>query len=268
MASNWLETDLDANDLNIHIYRTGVGERPLILAHGITDNGLCWSRLARELSEDYDVIMFDARGHGLSSHAASYLPEDHVADLVTVIQKLNLKKPALLGHSMGALNGALLAAEYPSLLSCLLLEDPPWSQTPQSIMRDEDTWRQNLAVGRTRTLEDIMATGELENPQWDKSVFPAWAEAKRQVDPEVVSWINGGRSINGWRDAVSKITCPTLLITGDTDVRVAPESALEAQRLCTGLKHAHIENAGHSMRRDQFEAYLKVVKDFLAKHSA
>ena len=268
MATNWLETDVKANDLNLHLYRTGGDNPPLLLAHGITDNGLCWARLAQALAADYDVIMLDARGHGLSEHATSYLPEDHVSDLVAVIGQLGLTKPALLGHSMGALNGAVLAANYPDLLSCLLLEDPPWSQTPQSIVRDEDTWRKNLAVGRTRTLEDLMATGELENPEWDKSIFPAWAEAKRQVAPEVVSWLDGGRSLNGWREVVAKITCPTLLITGDTDVRVEPETAVEAQALCQSLEHAHIENAGHSIRRDQFKLYLNSVKSFLLKHYA
>ena len=266
MTTTWLETDLNVDSLNLHIYRTGGAKPPLILAHGITDNGLCWSRLTRALEADYDVIMLDARGHGLSSHAESYLPTDHVADVVAVIQKLNLAKPALLGHSMGAVNGALLAANYPDLLSCLLLEDPPWSQTPQSIVRDENTWRKTIAIERTRTLEDIMATGERENPRWDKSIFPAWAEAKRQVDPEVVTWLDEGRSLNTWREVVSKISCPTLLMTGDTDVRVNPETAAEAQRLAKGLEHTHIENAGHSIRRDQFETYLDVVKTFLTKH--
>lgn len=268
MAPTWLETDLQANDVTLHLYRTGGDKPPLMLAHGITDNGLCWARLAQALEADYDVIMLDARGHGLSSHAERYLPEDHVADMLAVIQSLNITKPALLGHSMGALNAAFLAASYPELLSCLLLEDPPWPQTPQSIVRDEDTWRKNLAVGRTRTLEDIMATGELENPGWDKSIFPAWAEAKRQVDPEVVSWLDGGKSLNGWRKVVPNLKCPTLLITGDTDVRVEPETAAEAQALCKRLELAPIENAGHSIRRDQFDAYLDAVKRFLSQHYA
>jgi len=36
--------------------------------------------------------------------------------------------------------------------------------------------------------------------------------------------------------------------------------------LCQSLEHVHIENAGHSIRRDQFEAYLEAVKAFLSTH--
>ena len=39
----WQEGELDANGVRIHYYRRGVG-RVLVLAHGMTDNGKCWSR--------------------------------------------------------------------------------------------------------------------------------------------------------------------------------------------------------------------------------
>ena len=38
---------------------------PLILALGITDNVLCWTRLAKSLELEYDIIIIDARGHGV-----------------------------------------------------------------------------------------------------------------------------------------------------------------------------------------------------------
>ena len=38
----------------------------MVLCHGVTDNGLCWTHLAQGLEKDYDLIMYDVRGHGLS----------------------------------------------------------------------------------------------------------------------------------------------------------------------------------------------------------
>ena len=266
MASMWQENQVDNNGVTLYSYRTGGDKPPVLLAHGITDSGLCWSRLARALETKYDLVMVDARGHGLSDRAETYLPQDHVADLMAVMKELCLVKPALIGHSMGAVNAAYLAASYPDALSCLVLEDPPWPDTPESIQRDEDAWRRTIAVERTRTLEDIMATGQLANPTWDEAEFPAWAEAKRQVAPGVVTWLDGGQSLNSWRKVIPKVTCPTLLITGDKDVRVTPDVAQEAQRLCPTLEVASIANAGHSVRRDQLEAYLKAVGHFLDRH--
>ena len=55
-----------ANGIRIHYWRTG-GDKPVLLvAHGSSDDGLCWTNLAKELEADYDIIMPDARGHGLS----------------------------------------------------------------------------------------------------------------------------------------------------------------------------------------------------------
>ena len=63
----WSAGTVKLKNLTIHYYRGGADSRdrpPIVLAHGITDNGMCWNRLASVLSEDYDVIAIDARGHG------------------------------------------------------------------------------------------------------------------------------------------------------------------------------------------------------------
>ncbi|TMF04127.1 MAG: alpha/beta fold hydrolase, partial [Chloroflexi bacterium] len=64
--SDWTSGDVNSNGIRIHYTRTRGHKPVLVLAHGATDSGLCWTRLARELESDYDVIMPDARGHGLS----------------------------------------------------------------------------------------------------------------------------------------------------------------------------------------------------------
>lgn len=261
----WQEGNVNANGVTLHYYQTATGKPPVLLLHGITDSGLCWSRLASALENDYSLTLLDARGHGLSATADSYLPEDHVADIAAVVEALGLQDLALLGHSMGAVNAAYYAATQPDGLHSLLLEDPPWPNEPQAIQRDEAQWQKNIRLEQSRNLEDIITAGQQDNPHWDTSLFPAWAEAKQQVRPEVVTWLDGGKTLNSWRDIVSQIRRPTLLITGDTDVRVTPEVAKEAQERCPMLEHRHIPNAGHSIRRDQFEAYLEVVRAFLAQ---
>ena len=63
----WQEGELDANGVRIHYYRRGVG-RALVLAHGMTDNGKCWSRLATVLEDRFDIVAYDARYHGPVSY--------------------------------------------------------------------------------------------------------------------------------------------------------------------------------------------------------
>ncbi len=56
----------DANGINIHYLRTGGSKPPLVLLHGLTGSGACWSPLARALEGEYDVMMPDARGRQCS----------------------------------------------------------------------------------------------------------------------------------------------------------------------------------------------------------
>src|ERR1700694_4237700 len=101
--ADWFSGDLAANGIKMHYYRTGGNKPPLVLSHGATDSGLCWTRLARALESDYDVILPDARGPGLSCGPPSGgASSDRAADLAGLIDALGLTRPAVGGHSMGA----------------------------------------------------------------------------------------------------------------------------------------------------------------------
>ncbi len=70
LPEHWSEGDVFANGIRHHYYRTG-GEKPaLLLLHGFNEYGLTWLRVAKELEQDYDIIMVDARGHGRSDGIA------------------------------------------------------------------------------------------------------------------------------------------------------------------------------------------------------
>ncbi|GAG66350.1 unnamed protein product [marine sediment metagenome] len=99
----WFDDYVKTNGIKIHYYRTGGDKPQVVLNHGVMDDGLCWTRVAIELETDYDVIMFDARGHGFSdSGEGDYSAESRVKDLAEAIQALGLEKPVVGGHSLGA----------------------------------------------------------------------------------------------------------------------------------------------------------------------
>ena len=58
--SSWTSNTVDANGITLHYWRTGGDKPAIVLCHGITDNGLCWTRAARVLEARFDVIMLDA----------------------------------------------------------------------------------------------------------------------------------------------------------------------------------------------------------------
>src|SRR5439155_24925376 len=123
----WSEGNVQANGITIHYHRTGGNNKPsIVLLHGVTDSGLCWSRVAHDLEGSYDVVMTDARGHGRSGGIATGFSTTILADdAAAAIRALGLEKPYLFGHSMGARTAATFAATHPDLVRAIALEDPP-----------------------------------------------------------------------------------------------------------------------------------------------
>jgi len=267
MSTQWFSGDVIANGLMMHYYRTGGDKPPVVLAHGITDNGLCWTRLAQALEQDYDLIMFDARGHGLSDAPGVYNREAHAADLAGLVKALALEKPALIGHSMGAGNVTVAVATHPDLASGAILEDPPWSQdyTIEGLRERANEWRAGLVDQKTQSLAEIITTGRAKHPTWTEEEWLPWAESILQVNPDVLQWIDEEMLFGYWKKLIPQTTCPTLLVTADPKLEaiVTPEIAQEVTQLNSKIKVAPISGAGHSIRRGQFERYVEVVTGFL-----
>ena len=270
--SDWTANDLYVNGIKVHYARTGGQKPPIVLMHGFSDNGLCWTPIARALEDAYDVIMPDARGHGLSERVTPGSTPDGVADLAGLIQALALDRPAVMGHSMGASTAALVGAQYPDLVGCLILEDPPLRDEepapPKQAAGEEKLppFVQELIKVKSHTREEIMAFCRAKNPTWPEAELEPWADSKLQFDLNVLKMKLP--DYTGWREVVSHITCPTLLITADPDrgALVTPEAAQEVVRLLPQCEVAHIAGAGHSIRREQAAAYLEAVARFLREH--
>lgn len=260
----WQEGDLNLDGVRIHYYRRGSG-RPIVLAHGATDNGLCWTRVAEVLGGDSDVIAYDARFHGQSD-----APEDTTGgggtDLIGLVEQLGLERPAIMGHSMGAGSVAAAAAERPDLFRCAILEDPGWRMPVAG--NAESAARPELPNYQGMTVEEIAAAGRERSPMWHEDEFGPWALAKTQVRRGPLQ-ARPMPAPGAWRDTAGRITCPVLLVTGGNRERgaiVTPEAEEAAKRACPTLEVVRLAQAGHNIRREAFEEFIATVTSFLARH--
>src|SRR5262245_28992506 len=124
----WHGGDLQIDGRKVHYYRAGARGKPsVVLLHGFTNNGLTWTPLARDLQQDYDLVALDAAGHGLSDGPGpDPAPDQLRSDVVAALGLLELERPALIGHSMGAGTAAAVAALLGDRIRCVVLEDPGW----------------------------------------------------------------------------------------------------------------------------------------------
>ena len=272
--STWQSGDLTANGIRIHYTRTGGDKPPVVLAHGVTDDGLCWTPVAEMLAADYDVIMADARGHGRSeAPETGYDPATQAADLAGLIAGLGLRKPPVLGHSMGAVTALVLAGSYPEVPGALVLEDPPqwWltgrpqepDQAAEERLSGVRAWFTGL---KDKTREELIAQQRAATPEWSEAELGLWADSKMRVSPQVWNVFAGapGAAVD-WRQILQAIRCPALFITADVDrgALLSQDGVAALQELLPQARVAHIAGAGHSVHRDQLDGFLAVVQEFL-----
>lgn len=263
---SWTSGQVAVPGGHLAFHRTGGKGAPLLLSHGLSDNGLCRARLAEALSTEYDVIMLDARGHGESVRPGpqGISPETPGRDIAEVINALGLSGVILLGHSMGARATAACAAAAQDLVRAVILEDPPLVPPMDARMAREriERFHSQVAQLQAMTEDELLALVRRQSPPWDPQDFSAWIVSKHQVDPQALP-INP----RPWQEDVSCIRAPVLLIHGDAALgsMVSPEAALEARSLNPDLRTLRIAGAGHNIRREQFAEFLFAVRSFLAE---
>ena len=263
--TSWHADYIEVNGLRLHYYRTGGDKPPLVIAHAITDNGIFWTRVARALQADYDVVMYDRRGHGLSDAPESgYAFDDHAADLASLLAALDLEHPRLIGHSSGAATVASFAAAHPDLPACAILKDPPWGNGWGGWAAMTDGLRQWFLGLGSSTREELIAKRRESSPDWPEEDVALWAETKLQVSPNVVQAFDQPEP--PWQDWMRRITCPILLLVGDLDRGAVntPEDVQAAANLWREGKVVHIAGAGHMIHNDRYEPYVEAVRAFLA----
>lgn len=279
--ATWTEGNVQAHDITIHYSRTGDKNNPsVLLLHGITDNGRCWSRMAADLADSYDVIMTDARAHGHSGASTGEVSISLLAeDAAAVIRALELQKPFVIGHSMGAVTAATVAANYPDVVRAVILEDPPLlDRAPSQATINQDlvgsTEEQSVPSRwqwlfdlRALTREERIARGRVLNPTWAEEEIIPWADSKGEMNVAFLEPAHAALIAFQWRDTMSRIQCPILLITGEPQqgAIVTPEIARQAASLWKQGEVVHIAGAGHSIHRDRYAEVMAAVRTFLNK---
>jgi pimeloyl-ACP methyl ester carboxylesterase len=98
--------------------------KEIFCIHGLTANCRCWDLIASSLSPRHKVIAMDLRGRGLSdSPSSGYSVKHHCRDILSVMDDLNLERPVLMGHSLGAFISLVFAAQHPKRVDRLILVD-------------------------------------------------------------------------------------------------------------------------------------------------
>jgi len=248
----------------------------VVFNHGAGDDGLCWTRVARELEADYDCILVDARGHGLTSNGrGDYSTAERVADLAGFIRALGLNRPVVGGHSMGADTSMNLAAAHADMACAIFLEDPPIFVPGEKFgnakkeTQAEDVGRMMATMMRIfKIMPGFLASrvARIASPGYPDDEIIPWVNSKKMLSADFLhSMASLGFDTATPFDVIRQIRVPVLLITGDKARMsiVSPESAQKAASINDKVRVIHLEGASHDIRRTRFDGYMPALKDFL-----
>ncbi len=260
--TTWTSGDCETNGINLHYLRTEGGRYPVVLLHGLIGSGACWTPLARALEGEFEVVMPDARGHGRSSRPHhGYRYDDHASDVAGLIRALRLSRPVLLGHSMGGMTAAVVARRGAGAIRGLVLVDPTFlSPARQREVRDSDVADQHRrALGLQKA--DLIAQARARHPHRSPELLELLAEARLETSMDAFDVLTPPNP--EYREVVSAIDVPSLLVIGDGSPVVTLEMAAELRRLNPRLRVEQVRDAGHGLPFDQPERLGEVVASFL-----
>ncbi len=157
---------------------SGAGPAVVLLHAGVADRRM-WNDLAPELARDRRVIRFDARGFGASPPSSG--PYLAAADVLAVLDHLDVQTAQLVGASMGgyvALDTAVAAPARVSSLVLLASGLPGWDYGPEV----REYWR---AESQALARDDIDTVIELNLEFWVRGTGREWSPRLRAVADEL-----------------------------------------------------------------------------------
>ncbi|WP_330631706.1 alpha/beta fold hydrolase [Halocatena halophila] len=258
--AGWTGDTVSVNGVSLQYYRVGSGP-PLVVAHGLYEDSLCWERLITDLSDDFSVVAYDARAHGGSeAPAGGYTIDDRVNDLVGLLTELDLSDPILIGHSMGASTAAWTAVEHPELPRALVLEETAGLVPQNDLSADErvELVDERLTTIQEQSIEELAS----EYESYSESVARQFARANKASQSAITKVARAG--FPSPADRFEEISRPTLLLQADTEPAHRARELDMAERLPNG-RLVHIPDAGHAVFADCYDAAYAELRAFLCR---
>lgn len=241
----------------------------VVLHHPLATNLSTWDALTAALEPTYRVIRMDARGHGKTEAPdGAYSFETLTADVIGLLDHLDLAKAHFLGLSMGGMVGQYLGILHPDRFHSLCLV----STTSAVPSQAWSLWDERIRVAATGDLSSLV---DAAVARW---VTPATAKNK----PELVAQLKEmmlstpAKGYGGWCHAIrnlnitarlKEIELPTRVIVGQADPATPVLAAKVIHEKIAGSDLVVIPGVSHMLHVEAPEAFHPHVLAFLAAHS-
>ena len=241
-----------ANNQGVRIYYEVEGEGPpLVLMYGIINSVDIWRHFGyvEPLRNDYRLILIDTRGHGASDKPHD--PEAYTlpllaADVVAVLDDLDISKAHYLGYSMGGFIGYGIAKYAPERFHSLIIGGArlPWKRDPERATHAFETYKCR------EEMETFLAAIEvLAGTWWTPETEAIWRSNDLEALTAMLSAEEGIIS-HGIEDVAPTLTLPCLFFVGEVDDDPAIRQCVEGMPNATFVSFPGLDHVDAAFRSD------------------
>lgn len=257
---------INVQGINFYYEINGSGD-PLLFIHGLGSSTRDWEFQVPEFSPKYKVITVDLRGHGKSDKPKGpYSISMFATDVAEIIKYLDLADVSIVGISLGGAIVLQLTIDYPELIKNLVVVNSRASIIDANALEQTINERTKIIEnegmkGMGETLASVLFI-KPEQEEKRKKTIKRWAEN------DIDSYINSLKSLIGFNlmNELSRIKCPTLIITSDQDY--SPVSVKEEYAKLIPKSIVKVVNdARHAVTMEKPKEFNEIILEFLLKNA-
>lgn len=257
--------------------KSGHGE-PFVILHGLFGASDNWISVARKLKDYFTVFIPDLRNHGYSPHTTTHTYQDMVDDLQQFFQDQHIAKATILGHSMGGKLAMMFAAEYPEMVTNLIvadiapknynLTDKPLKNVEPYELILELMEELNLVAVSSRKEIDLCLSEKLKdsmlrqflmkNIHRNKAGYFEWkinVPLLRYALTSITGDVNG----EWFAGRLPILSYPVTFIRGLNSYYISDDDIPKIKDIYPEARIIDIPNAGHMLHIEQPEKFMKAL---------
>lgn len=250
-------TKVTVNGVELFYMEEGRGEA-IIFLHGLTSNHHMLKQEMYVLKHHYRVIGVDARGHGESEKPNHYTLEDHIQDVISLMDYLHIERAHLIGMSMGTYVAQGVAIQIPERIKkMVLISGNTHAKDPgTSLLEKHKEEVEGLAFD-----EQLGKLSAYVFHQLDK-IGPWMSGIPGRLTPEQQEIAADALATFDFRPDLHKVKAETLVISGQYDGLNPPEDGKEIANHIPGAQFMLFEQSGHAPNIEEQEKFQNVLREF------
>jgi pimeloyl-ACP methyl ester carboxylesterase len=253
------------NGIEISYLRSGEGP-PLVMLHGIGGNATQFQHQFDDLASDWTLIAWDAPGYGGSDDPGDdWLMAGYAAALAGLLDELGLDRVTLLGQSWGGVLAQTFVGRSPERVQALILSDTSMGGRSQPDEQRLASLNARLAALETMTPAELAAARApaIVGPNPSAEVLREAEAMMAQIRPNGYCRAAIALAEADTRSIHAGINIPTLILAGEHDGIVPPDTAAELQAAIPAAKLVTIPGVGHLSGQEDPASYNTALRTFL-----